>query len=100
MSPHTNAQRAYMRELPGGGFVAIDVRGTTHLLARDQFDAEVIVERRANWRRVGHNPPIVARASGQDFEAVVGELLPLAQSNSAIGAALIERGLARNPLIR
>jgi hypothetical protein len=88
-----------MRELPGGGFVAIDVIGAARR-ARGQFDAEVIVERRSNWRRVGHQPPIVARSSGTTFDAVVEMLMPLAQSNSAIGSALIERGLAPNPLPR
>ncbi len=92
----STSHRAYVRELPGGGFVAIDVRATRTMLHGRSYDGAVIVERRANWRRAGHTPPVVALVTGDDEEAVVRQLLPIAQSNAAIGAAI----LARDPVAR
>lgn len=84
-------QRAYTRELPGGGFVAIDVTSVTSLRHGRHFRGMLIVERRATWRRDGHVPPVIGQASGSSVESVVQQLLPAAESNPAIGTALLHR---------
>jgi len=85
------SQRAYTRELPGGGFVAIDVTRVTSMLQRPHFHGAIIVERRASWRRAGHAAPVIGEASGSSVESVVRQLLPAAESNPAIGTALLHR---------
>lgn len=84
--------RAYRRELPGGGFVAIDVQPIrTAFWQPRRYRGEVVVERRQVERdRV--NPPVVAHAEGVSVDAVVETLLPAARSNEMIGAALIRLG--------
>jgi hypothetical protein len=84
-------QRAYTRELPGGGFVAIDVTRVTSLLHRHHFHGTLSVERRASWRREGHAAPVIGEASGPSVESVLRQLLPAAQFNPAIGSALLHR---------
>lgn len=84
-------QRAYVRELPGGGFVAIDVAPVTSLFHRRHYHGTLMVERRASWRREGHTAPVIGEASGSSVEAVVEQLLPAAEWNPAIGAALMHR---------
>lgn len=93
MPNDSKTQRAYVRELPGGGFVAIDVRPATSLLHGHHFHGTLVVERRAQWRREGHAPVEIADASGKTVDAVVGALLLTAESNWAIGAALLRRHL-------
>ena len=80
--------RVFRRELPGGGFVAIDVVPSRSLLGRHRFDGCVVVERRAHANR-GGIAPVVARATGKSTEEVIQQLLPSALSNAAIGAALL-----------
>jgi hypothetical protein len=87
--------RVYRRELPGAGYVAIDV--VRSLADRDdQSDVEqshvrVYVERRANEeRRSGHVPPIVAEFAGDDRAPEVGELYRMAADNAALARALLE----------
>jgi hypothetical protein len=84
-------QRPYTRELPGGGFVAIDVTAAGSLFHRRHYHGTLMVERRAGWRREGHSPPVIAEASGSTVESVVQQLLPAAEWNPAIGAALMHR---------
>jgi hypothetical protein len=93
MTSDSKTQRAYVRELPGGGFVAIDVTPATSLLPGRHFHGAIVVERRAYWRREGHSPVEVADATGKSVGVVVQELLPTAESNPAIGAALLRRNL-------
>lgn len=81
-------QREYERALPGEGFVAIDVRATRSLFHARRFVGELRVERRAQARRAGHAPPVIGTASGATVEDVVRQLLPVAQCNVSIGAAL------------
>lgn len=82
--------RVFHRDLPGGGFVAIDVVSSRSLLGRRRFDGSVIVERRKG--RVGRgSAPVIARACERSMEAVIQQLLPAALSNAAIGAALLRR---------
>jgi hypothetical protein len=90
-----SAQRVWSRELPGGGFTAIDVAATEGMLDVRTFDGALIVERRAEARRAGHTPPTVAEASGATIEWVIRELLRTGESNAAIGAALLKRRYAR-----
>jgi hypothetical protein len=87
--------RLYRRELPGAGYVAIDM---TH--ADDATDARVdgngsrvrlYVERRAEEeRRAGHQPPVVAEFTGNARAPEVGELYRMAADNAALARALIE----------
>jgi hypothetical protein len=82
-------QRAYTRDLPGGGFVAIDVICAPSLFHGRRYHGTLMVERRVSWRRDGHSAPVIAEASGASVESVVQQLLPAAQYNPAIGAALL-----------
>lgn len=91
MKGKSKARRAYARDLPGGGFVAIDVTPVTSLFHGRRYHGTLTVERRASWRRHGHEPPVIAEASGSSAESVVRQLLPAAEWNPAIGAALMHR---------
>ena len=91
MFENTEGQRPFERELPGGGFVAIEVSTARSVWRRPVFRGRVVVERRTAARRNGHEPPIIATAVGRTLEAVVQQLLPAAQCNATIGAALIRR---------
>jgi hypothetical protein len=76
----------YRRELPGGGYVAINVDGERGL-ARSR----VCVERRArDARRDGHAPVVIAEADGDDRSAAFGDLYRLAADNAAIARALLQ----------
>ena len=83
------ATELYRRELPGAGYVAID-------LAHDESESEagrirVSVERRAEeTRRSGHHPPIVAEFTGDHRAPEVGELYRMAADNAALARALME----------
>jgi hypothetical protein len=81
----------YSRELPGGGFVAIDVK-------RERGDHEhsrtrVCVERRGRYdRRVGHGPIVIAEADGDEYSPGFTELYNIAADNAAIARALLQLG--------
>lgn len=77
----------YRRELPGGGYVAIDVeRGATPTRTR------VSVERRAVAdRREGHKPIVIAEADGDERSASFIDLYRIAADNAAIARALMAR---------
>ena len=89
-------QRVYRRELPGAGFVAIDVTRSHDENADEGDEVErsrvrVYVERRASEeRRSGHVPPIVAEFAGDDRAPEVGELYRMAADNAALARALLE----------
>jgi hypothetical protein len=88
--------RPYRRELPGGGFVAIDVQPVRSGLWRPRrYAGAVVVERRSAWRSGNHPSPVIARASGRSVEEVVQALLPAARSNEAIGAAFLRLSRTR-----
>jgi len=109
----------YHRELPGGGYVAIEMvvdvetdtaeyeqvsverRGdearrfghqppsVTHRTGRP-FRARVCVERRADvGRRDGHEPPVIAEAQGDTSHTVFGELYRIAADNAAVARGLL-----------
>jgi hypothetical protein len=76
----------YRRELPGGGYVAIDVRR-----GREVARTSVSVERRAiHERRDGHVPVVIAEAEGDDRSPGFAELYRLAADNAAIARALLQ----------
>lgn len=88
--------RLYRRELPGAGYVAIDL-----MLARDDANDDgrqretsrvrVYVERRGDEeRRAGHNPPVVAEFAGDQRSPEVGELYRMAADNAALARGLLE----------
>ena len=91
----TDRTRLYRRDLPGAGYVVIDV---AHAPA-DELSGEVgvrshlriYVERRASEeRRAGHAPPVVAEFTGDRSAPEVGELYRIAADNVALARALLE----------
>ena len=90
------ATRVYRRELPGAGYVAIDVTHSCDDVTDTGSEVErsrvrVYVERRASEeRRSGHVPPVVAEFSGDDHAPEVGELYRMAADNAALARALLE----------
>jgi len=89
MTGHAETSRGYLRELPGQGFVAIEVKQEFSLLRGWHFRGSLVVERRAASRRPGHSPPVIAEATGKSMESVIQQLLPTAECNPAIGAAVL-----------
>ena len=88
-SPSGKVGRLYCRDLPGGGFVALDVHEDASL-AGDGFVGRIIVERRAEpARREGCTPPVIAELHAPTTGTLLHHLLPIARSNPAIGAALL-----------
>ena len=92
-SPTGKVGRVYWRDLPGGGYVALDVVDE----ARNpdgRFIGRITVERRVEpSRRIGCTPPVIAEARAHTAGALLHQLLPIARSNPAIGAALLRSGL-------
>lgn len=75
----------YTRELPGGGYVAIEALR----LDGGTYQAHVAVERRTDPdRRVGHEPPIIAEAMGPSRTVVFNELYRIACDNVAVASAI------------
>ncbi len=89
----------YARELPGGGFVAIETTDT-QAAKESSFRGRISVERRADpARRGGHTPPVVAEVSGPTEDAVFHELYPIAADNVAIARAILRWQAARSRAI-
>ena len=86
--PRVSSDRAFVRELPGGGFAAIDISVNAPLWRRPTYCGTLSVERRNNWRAMGRSPPVIGTATGPTAESVMCQLLPIALSNAAIAAAL------------
>ena len=85
-----DAERIYERQLPGGGFVAIEVTPVRNLLGKRKYHGQVVVERRIEqWRRPGHAPPAVAEADAATISSVFHELFPVAQSNVALATGCL-----------
>jgi len=87
--------RLYRRELPGAGYVAIDLTRSSDdsadLQGAGGSRVRLVVERRADEeRRVGHTPPMVAEFAGDHHAAEVGELYRMAADNAALARALME----------
>ena len=88
-----DSERVYERQLPGGGFVAIEVTPTRNLLGQRKYHGQVVVERRIRLeRRQGHAAPTVAEVDAPTISSVFHELFPVAQSNVAVAV----RCLAHN----
>jgi hypothetical protein len=115
----------YHRELPGGGYVAIEMvsevdvdmteleriaverRGDAArrfghrppsftVPAGRPFRARVRVERRTEpARRDGHEPPVIAEAQGDTSSTVFGELYRIASDNAAVARGLLRWKMAR-----
>ena len=87
-------RRMYRRELPGAGFVCIDVShapGEGASGGRESSRIRMYVERRASEdRRIGHEPPVLAEYEGDDFEPTLGELYRMAADNVALARALLD----------
>lgn len=87
--------RLYRRELPGAGYVAIDLtlgddESKESMLVSEGSRIRLSVERRADEeRRSGHHPPVVAECIGDDRAPEVGELYRMAADNAALARALI-----------
>lgn len=76
----------YHRELPGGGYVKIDV-----LRERELPRTCVYVERRAKHeRRPGHEPVIIAQADGDERSDAFADLYRMAMDNAAIARKILE----------
>lgn len=82
------SERLFHRDLPGGGFVAIELSGA---VAADRR-VRVVVERRGDReRRAGHKPPVIHDEPWSPDRGI-GELYRMACDNVAIA-----RGLLRLP---
>jgi hypothetical protein len=81
-----SAERLFHRDLPGGGYVAIELAGTAP--ATDRI-VRVIVERRGDRsRRSGHQPPVILEESWKP-ERGIGDLYRIACDNVAIARGLL-----------
>ena len=85
---HGEYAPVYRRELPGGGYVAIDVQ--RRAAERTSCRSRVSVERRGkDERRDGHRPVVIAEADGDEKSPQFTELYRIAADNSAIARALL-----------
>lgn len=79
--------RVYRRELPGGGYVAIDV----HHDDQEVPLTRVSVERCAKHeRRPGHKPVVIAQAHGDERSPAFADLYRMATDNAAIARKMLE----------
>ena len=105
-----DAEPLYTRQLPGGGYVAIEAtRDDLELGAADAqsnrpvepgeaaastrdgvaVSLRLSVERRVDpKRRTGHQPPVVAVVSDTDRERAVRQLVRIAENNVEVARAL------------
>jgi len=82
--------RLYERELPGGGYVAIDVV-VDWSGDREMPHTRVCVERRGDLeRRLGHEPPVIAESDAGDTSPQFTDFLRIARDNVAIARALLD----------
>lgn len=80
------ADRLFHRDLPGGGFVAIELAGSPSTERR----VRVIVERRSDRaRRLGHKAPVIHDEPWIP-ERGIGELYRMACDNVAIARGLLK----------
>jgi len=81
-----SAERLFHRDLPGGGYVAIELGGASP--ASDRV-VRVIVERRGERsRRSGHQPPVILEESWK-AERGLGDLYRIACDNVVIARGLL-----------
>lgn len=86
-SPERRAgERLFHRDLPGGGFVAIELTPSERVAERR---VRVIVERRSDRaRRAGHRPPVILEDIWRP-ERGFGDLYRMACDNVAIARRLL-----------
>lgn len=81
-----SAARLFHRDLPGGGYVAIEVEASHSPPPRQ---VRVVVERRADRaRRDGHRPPVIHQEDWKP-ERDIGDLYRMACDNVAIARGLL-----------
>jgi hypothetical protein len=91
-----SSTRLYRRELPGAGYVAIDLTRAPDDTVDERLDRagsriRLYVERRADEdRRVGHHPPVVAEFVGDHSAPELGELYRMAADNAALARGLLQ----------
>lgn len=79
------SDRLFHRDLPGGGFVAIELLGS----ASGERTVRVVVERRSDRaRRAGHKAPVIHEEPWAP-ERGIGELYRMACDNVAIARGLL-----------
>ena len=79
------SERLFHRDLPGGGFVAIELTGS---VSTDR-KVRVVVERRSDRnRRNGHSAPVIHEESWS-ADRGIGELYRMACDNVAIARGLL-----------
>lgn len=79
------SERLFHRDLPGGGYVAIELTGPASADRR----VRVVVERRSDRaRRTGHAPPIIHDEAWTPDRGI-GELYRMACDNVAIARGLL-----------
>jgi hypothetical protein len=84
------AARLYERELPGGGYVAIDV-GRRWAGDREVAVTRLCVERRQERdRRAGHEPPVIAELDGDERSPAFATMFQIARDNAAIARGLLD----------
>lgn len=84
-----SSERLFQRDLPGGGYVAIELTGD---IPADVRLVRVVVERRGDRsRREGHRPPVIIEEAWKP-ENGFGDLYRIACDNVAVA-----RGLLRLP---
>ena len=85
--PMSNAAPSiYRRDLPGGGYVAINVEREP-----EATRTRVSVERRAiPDRRDGHEPVVIAEMDGDERSPSFTDLYRIAADNAAIARALLQ----------
>jgi hypothetical protein len=78
----------YRRELPGGGYVAINIERRN--AKGDSCRTRVFVERRGTEaRRGGHQPLVIAEADGDEESPGFADMYKIAADNAAIARALL-----------
>lgn len=84
--PNNTPPVVYRRDLPGGGYVAINVEREPEVTR-----TRVSVERRAiTDRRDGHEPVVIAEIDGDERSASFTDLYKIAADNAAIARALLQ----------
>lgn len=82
--------RLYERELPGGGYVAVDV-SFEKAGDREVPRTVVCVERRSDEvRRSGHVPPVIASADCDETAPLFSDMIRIARDNVEIARALLD----------
>lgn len=85
----------YSRDLPGGGYVAIDASPADGV-GEAGHCARLWVERRGDLvRRTGHTPPVIAQCTAGDVEAAAAQLRPIAADNVQLALAMRRWAQAR-----